>query len=130
MSASSNKKLTEKQLAEQKQNKEVKMYTIGFTVVMAVILVVAIVAGCMQFYSNSGIRERKTIAYTVGEHQLNSAEMGYFYTDTISNFMNQYGPYAAMFGLDTSKPLDQQYVDSEQKTTWADDFMSQAKDTA
>ena len=82
MSASSKKKLrsqadsgklTEKQLAEQKQNKEVKLYTTAFVVVMAVLLVVAIVVGVQQTISNSGIRERKTVAYTVGEHELSNA---------------------------------------------------------
>ena len=137
MSASNKKKLhtdpsrvTERQMTEHKQEKEVRMYTIGFTVVMAVILVVAIAAGAMQIISNSGIRERKTIAYTVGEHQLNSAELGYFFTDSVNNFMNQYGAYASMFGVDTSLPLDEQYVDEEKTTTWADDFMSSAKETA
>ena len=115
MSASSKKKLrndqaseklTERQLAEQKQSREVRFYTIGFAVVMAVLLIVAIVAGSTRVIANSGVRERKTIAYTVGEHQLNSADLNYFFVDSVNNFANQYGPYAAIMGLDVTKPLD------------------------
>ena len=137
MSASNKKKLhadpskvTEKQMSEHKQDKELKMYTIGFTVVMALVLVIAIVAGSMQLISNSGVREKKTIAYTVGDHPISSAEFSYFYTDSVNNFMNQYGSYASMFGLDPTKPLDQQFKDEEKTTTWADDFIATAKESA
>ena len=139
MSASSKKKLrnaeqsgklTERQLEEQKKNKEVRMYTIGFTVVVALLVVVAIVVGGMQAYNNAGIKERKTIAYTVGDHELNSVTMSYFFSDSVNNFVNQYGAYASMFGLDTTKPLDEQYVDEEKTKTWADNFMEEAKTSA
>ena len=137
MSASNKKKLqadaskvTEKQLAEHQQDREVKMYTIGFAVVMAVILVIAIAAGSMQLISNSGIREKKTIAYTVGDHQISSAEFSYYFTDTVNNFMSQYGSYASIFGLDTTKPLNEQVMNEEDGTTWADDFMNNARESA
>ena len=84
----------------------------------------------MQAYNNAGIKERSTIAYTVGDHELNSVTMGYFFTDAVNNFVNQYGAYASMVGLDTTKPLDQQYVDEEQTLTWADRFMEEAKESA
>lgn len=137
MSASSKKKLrtdsaklTERQREEQKQAKEVKLYTIGFVAVMAVILVVAILVGTQQIIANSGIRERKTIAYTVGDHALTNTDLNYFFSDTVNDFVNRYGSYAPMFGLDTTKPLDKQYVDEENTRTWADDFMDTAKENA
>ena len=139
MSASSKKKLrneqlsgklTERQLEEQKKNKEVRMYTIGFTVVLVLLVAVALIVGGMQIYNNSGVKDRSTVAYTVGDHDINSATMGYFFTDSVNNFVNQYGAYASMFGLDTTKPLDQQYVDEEKTRTWADDFMDSAKESA
>ena len=137
MSASNKKKLhadpskvTEKQMAEHNQDKELKLYTIGFAVVMTVVLVIAIVAGSMQLISNSGVREKKTIAYTVGDHQISSAEFSYFFTDTVNSFMNQFGSYISMTGLDTTKPLDEQFIDEEKTLTWADNFLTQAKDSA
>ena len=139
MSASSKKKLrneqeavqmTERQLAEQKEARKVKMYTIGFVTVIALFLVIAIVIGVSQGIANSGTRERGTVALTVGDREVSSAELNYFFIDTVNNFNNQYGAYAAMFGLDPSKPLNEQVVDPETGKTWADDFLDSAKNNA
>ena len=139
MSASSKKKLrkeqeaaklTEKQLTAQKEAKKNHLYTSLFVVVMAVILVIALVVGVKQTITNSGIREKNTTALTVGGHELNSVEMYYFFMDAVNNFYSNYGSYASMFGLDVTKPLNEQFVDEEAGLTWADDFMTSAKDSA
>ena len=139
MSASSKKKLrkeqeaaklTEKQLTAQQEAKKTRLYTTLFVVVMAVILVIAVIFGGKQILANSGIREKNTTALTVGGHELNSVEMNYFFMDAVNNFYSSYGSYAAMFGLDVTKPLNEQFVDEEAGTTWADDFMTTAKDSA
>ena len=139
MSASSKKKLrkeqeaaklTEKQLTAQKEAKKNHLYTSLFVVVMAVILVIALVVGVKQTITNSGIREKNTTALTVGGHELNSVEMNYFFMDAANNFYSNYGSYASMFGLDVTKPLNEQFVDEEAGLTWADDFMTSAKDSA
>ena len=139
MSASSKKKLrkeqeaaklTEKQLTAQKEAKKNSLITTLFVVVMAAILVIAVVAGVKQTITAGGIREKNTTALTVGEHEINSVEMNYFFMDAVNNFYSNYGSYAAMFGLDVTKPLNEQVVDEEAGTTWADDFMTQAKDSA
>ena len=139
MSASSKKKLrkeqeaaklTEKQLTAQKEAKITKLYTAAFIAGMAVILVIAIVIGISQYISNSGIRENKTVAVTVGEHQLSNAELNYYYIDTINNFYSQNGSYAAMFGLDVTVPLDEQVFDESTGETWADYFLESAKNNA
>ena len=139
MSASSKKmlrkeqeaaKLTEKQLAAQKEAKKTSLYTTLFVIVMAVLLVVSVTVGVNQIITSSGIRERNTTAVTIGEHALSNAELNYYYVDSINKFLSQYGSYAAMFGLDTSKPLDEQYLDEETGLTWADDFLNSAKETA
>ena len=139
MSASSKKKLrseqaseklTERQLTEKKQAKEVKAYTIAFAAIMAIVLVVAIVVGVQKGISASGVREKNTVAYTVGSHELSNADLSYFFIDSINNFSTQYGPYASFMGIDLTKPLDEQYMDDAQTTTWADDFMNTAKDSA
>ena len=139
MSASSKKKLrkeqeaakmTEKQLTAQKEAKKNNLYTTAFVVVMVAILAIAIVVGVSQTVTNSGIREKNTVALTVGEHELNSVEMNYFYMDAVNNFYSSYGSYATMFGLDVTKPLNEQFVDEAAGTTWADDFMTSAKESA
>ena len=139
MSASSKKKLrkeqeaaamTEKQLAAQKEAKKTKLYTTVFVVVMVAILAIAVIFGSKMAIENSGIREKNTTALTVGEQELNSVEMNYFFMDAVNQFYNNYGSYASMFGLDVTKPLDEQFVDEEAGTTWADDFMTSAKEAA
>jgi len=139
MSASSKKKLrseeraaklTERQLAAQKEAKKVTLMTRLFFAVLAVIVVVAAYIGITGFISNSGIRERNTVALTVDSHEISNAEMNYFFIDAVNNFTQTYGSYISLFGLDTTKPLDQQVVNEELGTTWADDFMSQAMETA
>ena len=85
MSASSKKKLrkeqeaakmTEKQLTAQKEAKKNNLYTTLFVVVMVAILAIAIVVGVSQTVTNSGVREKNTVALTVGEHQISNAELG------------------------------------------------------
>ena len=139
MSASSKKKLrkeqeaakmTEKQLNARKEAKQNRLYTTLFVIVMAAVLVIAIFAGVKQTVSTSGIREKNTTALTVGEHELNSVEMNYFFMDAVNNFYSSYGSYASMFGLDVTKPLNEQFVNEEAGLTWADDFMTSAMDSA
>lgn len=139
MSASSKKKLrseqnaakmTEKQRAERKEAKKLKLYTTLFVAVLAVMVVVAVCVGVTKAVANSGIRERKTTALTVGDHEISNAELSYFYMNAINSFTNNYGSYAAMFGLDTSKPLDEQVIDEDTGRTWADDFLDTAKNNA
>ena len=139
MSASSKKKLrkeqeaakmTEKQLTAQKEAKKTKLYTTAFVAVMVAILVIAVCVGAKQTITNSGIREKNTVALTVGDHKLNSVEMNYYFMDAVNTFYSNYGSYAAMFGLDLTKPLNEQFVDEEAGLTWADDFMASAKESA
>lgn len=135
MSASSKKKLraeanaaklTEKQLAERKEAAKTKYYTIGFTVVLIALVVVALWAGVARTIKGSGLLERKTTAVTIGSHHISNAELSYFYIDTINNFSSTYGSYAMFYGLDLSKPLNEQIVDEETGMTWADQFLETA----
>ena len=139
MSASSKKKLrneqeaaklTERQLAEQKEAKKLKLYTAAFTVVLVVLLVTAVTVAVTQTINNSGIRENKTVAMTVGSHEISNAELNYYYISAINNFYSQNGSYAAMFGLDVTKPLNEQVMDEATGETWADYFLASAKSTA
>lgn len=135
MSASSKKKLrkeqeaaklTEKQLAEQKEARTTRLYTIIFVTAMVLILAVAIFVGINQTIASNGIREKNTVALTVGDHEISSAELSYYYIDSV----NQMGSYASMFGIDTTRPLNEQFFDEEAGQTWADYFLNNAKDQA
>ena len=135
MSASSKKKLrneqnaakmTERQLQEQKEAKKLKIMTAGFTAVLAVILVVAIIFAAIQFVTNSGIREKNTVAANIAGTELSNAQFNYYYVDAVYEFVNNYGSYVTMFGLDPTKPLDEQIINEETGATWADDFVTSA----
>ena len=135
MSASSKKKLrkdqdaaklTQRQQAELKEAKKLKIYTAAFVAAVAVMLVVAIVLGVNQTITNKGLREKNTVAVTIGEHKVSNALLNYFYMDIV----NQYSSYASYMGVDTTAPLDEQVMDEEAGTTWADYFLDLAKDNA
>lgn len=136
MSASSKKKLrnaqaaekmTERQLQEQKEAKKLKIYTIVFVAVLVVMIVAAVWTAVSQTITASGILERNTVAMTVGDQEISAAELNYFYVDAVNEFYSQYGSYASMFGLDVTKPLNEQVLSAEEGTTWADNFMETAK---
>ena len=139
MSASSKKKLrnaqeaekmTEKQLKEQAEAKKLKTYSTIFVVILALMVCFAVYTAVTRTVTHSGIFERNTTALTVGEHEISNAELNYYFIDAVNNFYSQYGSYAAMFGLDVTLPLNEQFVDEEAGLTWADDFMTSAKNSA
>ena len=119
-------KMTERQLQEQQEARKLKVMTAAFTAIIAVILVVVIGFSAVQFVTNSGIREKNTVAAVIGETELSNAQLNYFYVDAVYEFANTYGSYAAMFGLDLTKPLDEQVTNEETGATWADDFTASA----
>ena len=136
MSASSKKKLrnsqdgsklTERQMAEQKEAKKLKLYTAGFVVVLAVLVVVALAVGINQAVANSGIRERKTVAMTVGDETVSSAEMSYFFSDYCRNYYSQNSTFL-QYLMDPSSPLDSQVYNPETGETWADFLLEMAQD--
>ena len=145
MSASAKKKLrkeenaaqlTEKQLQEQKEAKKLKAYTTVFVVAIALVLVVALVFAGINFYKNSGIKEKNTVAAEIAGHQINAVEMNYYYSDTVDNNYNNwyqsYGEnmamYMSLYGLDLTQPLSAQSYDED--STWADYFVDMALSTA
>ena len=139
MSASSKKKLrkeqgaeklTEKQLAARKEASTTRLYTIAFTAVLVLFLVIAAFVGVRQTIKNTGYREKHATALQIGEHAISNAELNYYFIDAVNSFYTNYGSYASMFGLDPSVALDQQVIDEETGRTWADDFMDTARDNA
>ena len=125
-----NAKLTEKQLAQQKEDNKVKIYTTAFAAVLVILIAIAAFTGVSRSISNSGSREKKTVALTLGDTTLSNAELSYYYMDTVNNFYSQNGAYAMLYGLDTSKALDQQVYDADAGTTWADYFLTAAEQSA
>ncbi len=135
MSASSKKKLrneqnaaamTEKQLQEQKEAKKLRLYTGLFAAAMVVVVLVVIASRVI----GSGIIPRSTTALTVGGTKVSAAELNHYYVDSINSFLNEAGDYVSLLGLDTTKPLDEQFHNEADEITWSDYFLEQATDTA
>lgn len=132
MSASDKKKtrheqyvsqMTEKQQKEAKESKKLRLYTIIFAVVIVLMIGIVIATTFLR----SGILERKTTAATInGDTKISAAELNHYYMDTVNQFMNQFGNYLSLTGLDSTKPLDEQIQDEETNTTWADYFLQDA----
>ncbi len=139
MSASSKKKLrneqaaekmTQRQMAEQKEAKKLKAYTVSFCVILAVLLIITVSVLSFRAISASGMLERNTTAVTIGEHKISNTELNYYYVDAINAFNSQYGSYLMYMGINTSLPLDQQVQDPTTGATWADYFMETAINNA
>ena len=143
MSASNKKKLrkeqaadvlTAKQLQEQAEAKKLKAYTISFLAAMIVVVCVAVGILGVRAVNNSGIIQKSTIAAYVGDRELNTVELSYYYIDAVNSFYNEwYNSYAEntdsylqAMGLDTTKPLDQQVYDKETGKTWSEYFIDEA----
>ena len=141
MSASDKKKLrkeqqnaalTEKQLAEQKQQKKQKAYTLTF--IIAMVLVVAIVLVSVLQAPVTTLLMRGANSLTVNGHEIDAVEFNYFYMDTINQFYSQFsdgGDYQDLYvqiytGLNPAQSLDSQTYNQETGETWADYFTDSA----
>lgn len=69
-----------------------------------------------------------TVVMTIADHQIMLPEYNFYYMTQYRQFMQTYGQYASMFGLDTTKPLDEQECGmSEDAQTWHDYFSNSAE---
>lgn len=145
MSASAKKKLrkeqnaasiTERQKKERKEARKLKGYTATFIIIM--LLVVSIFVGTAFGTQIAGLFRQSRTAIVVGDHEINTVELNYFYVDSVQSLVNQYssyGSYATTYlqlytGLNASLPLDEQQYNKESGETWADFFTTSAKESA
>ncbi len=92
--AGTDKKTIARREADKKAARSKLRWTVG-TILVALLLAVIILL-------NTGFIYTRTTAATVGDRSYSPAELQYHYVTQYSNFMNQYGAYASMFGIDTS----------------------------
>ena len=148
MSASNKKKLRKEQAAEhltlrqqqeQADAKKLKIYTVSFLTAMVLIACTVIVILGVRLVRNSGVIEKNTIAANIGDSEINSVEMNYYYIDSVNGFYNQWAEYygdnadsymKAIYGLDPAVPLNQQFTDEAKTESWADYFITDALNQA
>ena len=115
------KKLLAQLEEEKKKKKENRKWTIGGILVALLITLILL--------ANSNFLYTKATAVKVGDTKYSAAQTDFYYKAQYLNFMNQYGSYASMFGLDTSSSLkDQECTMLEDGGTWYDYFMEQAEE--
>lgn len=130
MSASQEKKVRQQLREEGKDKRQIAQEEIEraqkrrhrtgvVTGIIAVVLIVAL------FIFSSNLPYTTISAVTIGDTGYSAAEYSFFYKLNYNNFVNQYGSYLSMMGLDTTKSLDsQQYTDDQ---TWAQYFQEAAQ---
>ena len=125
----------QKEAAKQKKTK-VKWIIIGVVIVLFFAFAIYLNTGSL-YRSLTGLTVTNT-EVTVGdttlpaaERSFTVAECNYVYNTQYISFVNTYGSYAAMFGLDTSKALDEQECamapEGEENYTWDDYFLDAAE---
>ena len=65
------------------------------------------------------------VVATMGEYTLTNSELQVYYWMQVLDFLNQYGSYASMFGLDYTQPFDSQ-MSIDGTTTWQQYFLQSA----
>ena len=72
--------------------------------------------------------EKDTVVATMGDYELTNGQLQIYYWMEVIDFLNRYGSYASYFGLDYTKPLDQQLYDKETGQSWQQFFLQCALD--
>ena len=97
-----------------------RKWTLG-TILVAILVVCILVL-------NSGLLYTHTTAVTLGDTKYSPADVNYRYAGEYLTFVNQYGSYASLFGLDTTQGItslasqDCSMIDG----TWKDYFLDSA----
>lgn len=94
--------LSQKEKQAQAAAKAKKRNTIIYTVIG---IVVAICVAALLFW-DSGVIQRHSTAVTIGSKEYGVVDLDYYYYTGYSS----YSSYASLYGLDSSKPLDEQEV--------------------
>lgn len=120
--AGTDKKTLAAQEAAKKKKQSQLRWTLG---TIAVVLLIALI-----LFLDSGYLYSHTTALTVGDKSYTPAEVNYYYANEYHNFVNNYGSYASLFGLDTSSGLsglDKQSCGMLSEGSWRDYFLQGAE---
>jgi len=70
------------------------------------------------------LKNADVVVATAGDHQLTLGQLQIYYWQEVGGWINQYGAYAAYFGLDYTQPLDTQACPIMQGRTWQQFFLA------
>ncbi len=109
-------KVQKKAAAKRQAKKDKSVGTI-----IGIVVVIALVALFASFPIRAYNQIHKTVAYVGGE-KVEQRELDYYYNMSVSNFLQQYGSYASMMGLNTNEDFSKQLY--SEYMTW-DDYFTQ-----
>lgn len=72
------------------------------------------------------LASRGEIVATAGDRKLTNGELNVYYWMGVYSFLNNYGSYASLYGLDYTQPLDTQGPASEEAKSWQQFFIEDA----
>ncbi len=125
IAAGTDKKTLAAQETAKKQAQSKLRWTLGTIAVIVLIAAVILL--------DSPLMIKSTTALKVGDVKLSPAEVNYYYGNEYVNFVNSYGSYASIFGLDTSNGisgLKDQDCSMIENGTWHDYFLEAAEHDA
>ncbi len=115
------RKVQQRKEAEAKAKKQKKIDRLVGILIFAVIAVVLVSIPVSRYIA------KNTTYITVGGHDITKLEYDYHFNMAYDEYLNTYGSYISMMGLDTTKDLDKQaYSDT---MTWQDYFDQLAVDS-
>ena len=121
--AGTDKKTLAEQEAAKKKAKSNRRWTLG---TIGVILLIALI-----LFLNSSFLYTHTTAISIGDASYSPAEVNYVYANRYYNWIQSYGSYASIFGLDTSTGIaglkQQECPMYDDGRTWHDYFMEEAR---
>lgn len=108
--------------AARKKKESNRNWTIGIVVTVLVIALIILF--------NSNFIYSSTTAVKVGGESYSPAQVSYYYANQYMTFVNNYGSYASLFGLDTTNGMSgldsQECTMLEEGGTWKDYFLQSA----
>ncbi len=78
---------------------------------------------------NKAQNKADTVVATIGDAQLTNGQLQIYYQMEVIGFLDQYGYYLSYFGLDYTKPLDEQECPVLEGYTWQQYFLESALNT-
>lgn len=120
-----------------------KVLTIIGASVAAIAVVALIVVGIASFFKPNDVHYKDnysatadsvkdtagTVVATMGDAALTNSQLQIFYWYGVTNYLNENSSYLSYYGLDYTKPLNEQIYNEEADLTWQQYFLQEAVNT-
>ena len=117
--------MAKKQVQTKQKGSALKRFLIGVCVGLALVIILG--AALYNEMVKDGFFQRRTIAISSENYQVDNMVMSYHFYTQYQNFMSYYGSYASSLGLDTSKSLKSQVCPfTTDNSSWYSYFMDSA----